>query len=261
MEKEIIDRFKKLPQFVRDAIYEDNVKEAIRVIREDYVGNDKLELEAMKDIIGLTILKDLKMEDLVGILEKDFGYDEAKSKGIALIIFRDILYPIKDYYPGVEDEILKLGGEIPKGMPKKLDEQLLKREEEMEEIREIEEKKEEEAAKDMIVSLPITELAKEYPQVESQQIGSQESIIVEGSDVPMKPEIKYWMKDYMEKAGYHMHSNLDRVQYVYHDKNTKNMNEEERRQLGLVLKSLDEEMPLPYSTKRGKIDFSKIIEE
>jgi len=168
---------------------------------------------------------------------------------------------MKDFFPGIEDEILRLGGEIPKTKPISIDQQMIKREEEMEAMSEMEEREREEAEKDMMVSLPIAELAKEYPQVESQQIGSQESIIVQGSDVPMKPEIKYWMKDYMEKAGYHMHSNLDRVQYVYHDKNTKNMNEEERRQLGLVLKSLDEEMPLPYSTKRGKIDFSKIEEE
>lgn len=248
-----------LPKFIFDSFYEDYTIDAIGKIREDYILEDEEKMNDLKDIIGLIALKQIKIEEIYGFIEK-LGFDDAKAKKISLIILGEILFPIGDFYPGVEDQIRALGGEIPKTKPISIDQQMIKREEEMNAMSEMEERREEEAAKDMIVSLPITELAKEYPQVESQQIGSQESIIVGGSDVPMKPEIKYWMKDYMEKAGYRVHSNLDRVQYVYHDKNTKNMNEEERRQLGLVLKSLDEEMPLPYSTKRGKIDFSKIEE-
>ena len=76
----------------------------------------------------------------------------------------------------------------------------------------------------------------------------------------MKPLVKYWLKDYQEKMDYVWHSNIDRAHYVYQDKNTKNMNEEERRQLNLVLKSLDEKISLPYSTRMKKIDFSKVGE-
>jgi hypothetical protein len=58
--------------------------------------------------------------------------------------------------------------------------------------------------------------------------------------------------------GYYRHSNLERVQYVYHDKNTREMNEEERKQLNLILKSVDEGTSLPYSTRMGKIDFGRV---
>ena len=102
---------------------------------------------------------------------------------------------------------------------------------------------------------------KKYPIVGEQQIGSQESIELKSMPAPMKPIIKFWLKDYKEKMGHYQHSNLERVQYAYHDKNTKNMNEEERRQLNLIFKSVDEGISLPYSTRLKKIDFSKTNEE
>lgn len=260
MKKEIKDKIKNtLPAFVMDNLYSDYSSDAIGKIIDDYIQDEET-MDDLKDIIGLIALKEIRIEEVFDFIKK-LGLDDKKAKDVTLIVLCEILFPMKDFFPGIEDVIVKLGGEIPKTKPFTIDQQMLKREKEMEEMKETEEREQEEAEKDMMVSLPINELAKEYPQVESQRIGSQESIIVQGSDVPMKPEIKYWMKDYSEKMGYFQHSNLDRVSYVYHDKNTKNMNEEERRQLSLVLKSLDEEMPLPYSTKHGKIDFAKVEEE
>ncbi len=255
MKKEIKDKIRKtLPAFVSDNLYSDYSSDAIGKIIDKYEAYDEEKMDNLKDIIGLTTLKEIKIEELFDFIKK-LELDEKKAKEIALIILCEILYPIRDYFSGIEDEILKLGGEIPKEAPKKSSEQLLKREQEMEAMGEEEERLEEERVKDIIVNSPIEDLVKNYPVVENQQIGAQESILVQGMDVPMKPVIKYWIKDYFEKMGYHTHSNLDRVQYVYHDKNTRNMNEEERRQLGLVLKSLDEGMELPYSTKKQKIDF------
>ncbi len=261
MQKEIIDRFKKMPQFVRDAIYEDNVSEATGRIKKEILHNDELEFEALKNIIGLTILKDIKIEDILNAIQDDLEFNKSKSKKITLIILQEILFPIKDYFPGIEDEILKLGGEIPKEKPKKLTEQLLKREEEMERIKELEEEKEREKMADIIINDTIENLIKKYPIVGEQQIGSQKAIELKSMPVPMKPLVKYWLKDYKEKMGYYQHSNLERVQYVYHDKNTKNMNEEERRQLNLILKSIDEGISLPYLTRMKKIDFSKTNQE
>jgi hypothetical protein len=39
------------------------------------------------------------------------------------------------------------------------------------------------------------------------------------------------------------------------------MNDEERRQLNLIVKSVDGEVDLPYSPKMKKIDFSLIQDE
>lgn len=260
MKKEIREKISKLPSFVRDSICEDYTTKAIVGINEDYFKNDEEKLEVLKNIIGLTILKDIKIEQLDEVIREGLELDDKKSIEISLIVLCEILYPINSYFPGIEDEILKLGGKIPKEKPKQLTEQLLKREEEMEKMKELEEEKERKRMADTIVSKSIEDLVSKFKAVGEQQIGNQESIKLKSMAVPMRPLIKYWLKDYREKMGYYRHSNIERVQYVYHDKNTKNMNEEERRQLNLILKSVDEGISLPYSTKTKKIDFSKIEE-
>ena len=261
MKDEIRDKLKTLPTFVLDSIYENYTTEAITKIREEYLEDDDDRSEALKNVIGLTMLKDIRVEQLFDVVKEGLKLDEEDANDVALIIFIEIFYPINNYFPGIEDEILRLGGEIPKEKPRQLTEQLLKREEEMEKMKELEEEKERKRMADTIVSRSVEDLVNKFKTVGEQQIGSQESIILKSMASPMKPLIKYWLKDYREKMGYYRHSNIERVQYVYHDKNTKNMNEEERRQLNLVLKSVDEKNPLPYSTKTKKIDFSKIEEE
>ena len=261
MRIEILDKIRKnAPEFVWDGLSEDYATDAIIKIRETYKFEQR-HVDMMTDIIGLLALKEINLEQAKDNIQSKFELDERSAKEVSLIILTEIFYPIKDYFPGIEDEILKLGGKIPKEKQKKLTEQLLKREEEMEKMKEREEEEKRERMADTIISKPIEELVKEFPVVGEYQIGSQKAIELKSMPVPMKPLIKFWLKDYKEKMGYYQHSNLERVQYVYRDKNTKNMNEEERRQLNLILKSVDEGIPLPYSTRMKKIDFSKTNEE
>ncbi|MDF1498194.1 MAG: hypothetical protein P1P85_02465 [Patescibacteria group bacterium] len=261
MDNQKPNRFQSLPSFVLDSIYEDYSLDAITRIRKEYLENDLDRNEILKGIIGYAILKDIKIEKLVEAIKEGLKLNDNKSIEVVLIILTEIFYPIKDYFPGIEDEILKLGGEIPKEKPKQFQEQLLKREEEMETMQKQEEDEEKERMADTIISGKIEDLIKKYPIVGEQIIGSQDSIELKSKPVSMKPIIKFWLEDYREKMGYYQHSNIERAQYVYHDKNTKNMNEEERRQLNLILKSVDEGMLLPYSTRIKKIDFSKTNEE
>jgi len=256
MKIEYIKKIKELPEFVQEALGGETYK-ANAKIREEYnLGDDKMSI--LSDIKAEALLKSFKIEDLFTVIKEALKLNDKTAREITLIILCEILYPIKDYFPGIKDEILKLGGEIPKTKPKKLSKQLLKRTEEMESMQEAKEREEEERMKDTIINDTIENLIKEYPKVEEQSIGSQKAIEIKGMSVLMQPLIKYWLKDYQEKMNYAWHSNIDRAHYVYQDKNTKNMNEEERRQLNLVLKSLDEKITLPYSTRMKKIDFSKI---
>ena len=257
MQIEILDRIRKgSPDFVWDGLNEDYATDAIIKMRDIYKFDQDF-VDTITDLIGLLVLKDVKIEDLFSSIKKELSLDDKIANEITLIIICEILYPIKDYFPGIEDEILKLGGEVPKVKPKKLSEQFLKREEEMEKIQRQKEEEERIRMKDTIIERPVEDLVKEFPEVGNQQIGSQKAIIIEAMPVPMKPLVKYWMQDYLEKMGHFEHSNIDRVKYVYHDKNTRTMNDEERRQLNLILKSLDEGVALAYSTRMKKIDFSK----
>ena len=257
MQIEILDRIRKeSPDFVWDGLNEDYATDAIIKIRETYKF-DQNYIDMITDAIGLIVLKDISIENLSSSIKKELNLDDKTTKEITLIILTEILYPIEDYFPGIEDEILKLGGEVPKIKPKKMSGQMLKRDEEMEEMQRRKEEEEKERMKDTIIEEPIGDLIKKFPEVGKQQIGSQKSITIEEMPIPMKPLVKYWISDYLEKMGHFEHSNIDRVKYVYHDKNTRKMNDEERRQLNLILKSLDEGISLSYSTRTKKIDFSK----
>ena len=259
MQSKYLKRIRKIPEFAQEVLG-----------GEIYIANEKIQKNCgiddkkmliLSDIKAMILLKDMRIEDLFSSIKKELNLDDKTANEITLIILCEILYPIKDYFPGIKDEILKLGGEVPKVEPKKMSGQMIKRDEEMEEIQEEEKRKEEEEMKDTIIEKPIGDLIKEFPEVGEQQIGSQKAIIIKDMPVPMKPLVKYWMQDYLEKMGNFEHSNIDRVKYVYHDKNTRTMNDEERRQLNLILKSLDEKISLTYSTRMKKIDFSKMNDE
>jgi hypothetical protein len=248
-----------LPDFVYESLLMNEGTDANSEIFEKYELDNK-QKDCMLNLNLKIIFKELTIENLPKSIEQELKTDKETSSHIALDLLVKKFYLARSYFSGIDDMILKLGGKIPKEKPKKLTEQLLKREEEMERITEMEEEKERERMADTTINDTIENLIKKYPIVGEQQIGNQEAIKLKSMPVLMKPLVKFWLKDYKEKMGYYKHSNLERVQYVYHDKNTKNMNEEERRQLNLILKSVDEEISLPYSTRMKKIDFSKTEE-
>lgn len=265
MQQELKDRIKNtLPQFVHDNLYEEHTLEANGEIIYGYIKSDDpkrdKKIEAMKDLLGYVTLKEVPLERLASEIQNRLELDEKQGVEVALIMLREIFYPVKDFFPGIDDQIIKLGGEIPKEV-KPIDEQLLKREEEIEDMEKLKEKEEAERMADATITDTIDNLMAQFPELGDMEIGSQKSIVVKNMPIDMKPMIKYWIQDYKDKMGYYKHTNLDRVQYVCHDKNTRSMNEEERRQLNLVLKSADGEAELPYSTKRKKIDFSLVSEE
>ena len=254
---EMMRKIRLLPDFVYNALLTNEGISANSEIIKKYELNDEQKNE-MLDLNLNIIFKEVAIENLSDSIEQNLKVNKEIASQVTLDLFLKKFYLAASYFPGIEDEILRLGGEIPKEKPKKLGEQLLKREEEMDRIKEEERQAEVERMADTIISKSVDELLKEFPVVGNQQIGSQESITLKTKPEPMKPLIKYWLEDYKEKMGYYNHSNIERVQYVYHDKNTKSMNEEERRQLNLILKSADEKILLPYSTKSKKIDFSRI---
>jgi len=256
---DLMKKIRLLPNFVYDSLLMNEGINANIEIIEKY----KLSDEQRKNILDMNLqimFKEVRIENLSDVIEERLKVNREIASQISLDLLVKKFYLAKDYFPGIDDEILKLGGEVPKTKPKRMNAQLLKRTEEMEAMQEAKEREEEERMKDTIINETIENLIKKYPKVGEQVIGNQKAIKIEGMPLPMKPLIKYWLKDYQEKMDYVWHSNIDRAHYVYQDKNTKNMNEEERRQLNLVLKSLDEKILLPYSTRMKKIDFSKTVE-
>ena len=256
---EMMKKIRLLPDFVYESLLMNEGIDANSEIIEKYKLSDG-QKDCMLSLNLKVIFKELTIENLSKSIEQELKIDKEIASHITLDLLVKKFYLARSYFPGIDDMILKLGGKIPKEKPRRLAQQLLKRENEMEVMKEKEKAEEKEKMADTIISKPIENLLKEFPIVGNQQIGNQKSIVLKSKDVLMKPLVKYWMEDYRIKMGQYRHSNIQRVQYVYHDKNTKNMNEEERRQLNLILKSIDEKIPLPYSTRMEKIDFSKMEE-
>ena len=262
MKQEIKDKIRDtLPAAVMDSLFSEQTAEANIAIINGYLRENEEKVGLMKDMLGLVALREIKIEDLAPEVAYRLKLEPKEAVEVALIMLREIFYPIKDFLPGIDDAITILGGEVPATIAKPLGEQFLKREDEIEEMQAQEEAEEAEKMAEAVISDYVDVLMKDYPSVGEMLIGSQKSILVKGMGMEMKPMIKYWIKDYIEKTGNYQHTNMDRIQYVCHDKNTRSMNEEERRQLNLVLRSVDREIKLPYSTKIKKIDFSLVGDE
>jgi hypothetical protein len=79
-----------------------------------------------------------------------------------------------------------------------------------------------------------------------------------GSDDLEDPTIKNWIQDYITHLGYGRHSQMQRTQYLFHSENGKNLSSQDREKLGIILKSFDENIPLPVDEENGEIVFEGI---
>jgi len=251
---EFMRKVNNLPDFVYEVIMGVEGTEVNKEVSEKFGLSDEQKSE-MLGLISEIAFKDIPIENLFSEVEKRLKVNRETAKQISLELLQKELFLVKDYFPGIEDAIKSLGGEVPKIVPKKQVQKLVDEEKIEEKQRQtIREQIEAEAKRERVVKADIKTLLKEYSSAGEQEIG-QNPIEVPSITLPVKPKIKYWVECYKEATGYGWNTNMERVKFIYHNKNTRGMNEEERRQLGLVLKSLDEGTPLTYLVKGKKIDF------
>ena len=253
---EFMKKVNNLPDFVYDAIMGVEGTKANGEISEKFKLSDDQKSEMLSLISEITF-KDIPIENLSSETEKRLKVNQEIAKQISLELLQKEFFLVKDYFPGIEDAITSLGGDVPKIIPKKQTQDLVDEEKIEERQRQtVKERIEAEAKREKVVQHDIKTLLKEYAPAGEQAIG-QNSIEAPSVALPVKPKIKYWIECYKEATGYGWNTNMERVKFIYHNKNTRGMNEEERRQLGLVLKSLDEGTPLAYLEKGKRIDFSE----
>jgi hypothetical protein len=82
-----------------------------------------------------------------------------------------------------------------------------------------------------------------------------------GSEDLEDPTIKNWLQDYVSHLGYEKHSQMDRTQYLFHSENGRDLNSQDREKLGIILRSFDENIPLPVDEENGEIVFDELISE
>lgn len=102
--------------------------------------------------------------------------------------------------------------------------------------------------------MPIRDIIQQYPKIAETEITAG-YIELQGSEDLEDPTIKNWLKDYISHLGYDRHSQMDRTQYIFHSENGKNLSSQDREKLGIILKSFDENIPLPVDEENGEIVF------
>lgn len=107
-----------------------------------------------------------------------------------------------------------------------------------------------------IATLPLLQAMSKYQGIGNQML-SAERIRIKTQLDPVRGSIFNWLKYYRDELGIGHHSSVDRGQFLFRSENGRKLNPEEREKLNLLLKSLEENLPLSVDTARQEIIFPK----
>ncbi len=105
-----------------------------------------------------------------------------------------------------------------------------------------------------IVKLPILEALKRYPDLGNQKI-SDNDIKLEIFPHPVKPSIRNWITDYRQTTGTENRGTMEKSHYLFHGSNARKLSPQELQKLSLILKSLDNHIPLAINAKKQRVIF------
>ncbi|MDP2838278.1 MAG: hypothetical protein Q8O53_03310, partial [Candidatus Moranbacteria bacterium] len=116
---------------------------------------------------------------------------------------------------------------------------------------EVEEEKRPPAA---LVRMPLLQALSKYESLGNQLI-TRERIKVKSQAEPVRPSLLYWIKYYRDELGIGHHDSVQRGNFLFRSENGKHLSAEERERVNLVLKSVEENLPLQIDTERSEIVF------
>jgi hypothetical protein len=111
-----------------------------------------------------------------------------------------------------------------------------------------------------IAKLPkmtVREIIEKHPKIADTEITSG-YVELGGSEDLSDPTIKNWIQDYVSHLGYAKHSQMQRTEYLFRSENGRGLSSQDREKLGIILKSFDENVPLPVDEENGEIVFDEI---
>ena len=104
------------------------------------------------------------------------------------------------------------------------------------------------------IELDLNEALAQYPNLGEQGI-TNNPLKLKSVSASVRPSIKNWIMDFRENMGPGKHSAIDRANYLFHSENGKKITPIERQKLSLVLKSLEEKIPLKIDAEKQTIVF------
>ena len=105
--------------------------------------------------------------------------------------------------------------------------------------------------------LQLKEALRQYPKIGEQTISSA-PLNIKIFDRPVRPSIRNWLYDYTSQLGQEPHDSMQRTNFLFRSENTKNLSSTEREKLGIILKSFDENTPLPIDTENNEVVFENL---
>lgn len=108
-----------------------------------------------------------------------------------------------------------------------------------------------------MIQITISEALKKYSEIGEQAITS-EKLELKSFPYPVRPSINNWISDYTFTVGFNNKNPMMRGNYLFHNKNTERLTEEERNRLSQILKSLDENTPISIDESSKAVLFLKM---
>lgn len=109
-------------------------------------------------------------------------------------------------------------------------------------------------------TMSVRSIIQQYPHIADMEITSG-YVELRGSDDLSDPSIKNWIHDYVLHVGQGQHAHMEQTEYLFHSENAKNLSSPDREKLGIILKSFDENIPLPVDEESREIVFDSVISE
>jgi len=124
----------------------------------------------------------------------------------------------------------------------------------------VEEVPEEEAPKHVAttIRLPLLQALSKYEQLGNQLI-TEERLKLKSQAESVRPSLLYWIKYYRDELGVGHHSSVDRGNFLFRSENGKKLTPEERERVNLVLRSVEENVPLDIDTEQSVILFPAFV--
>lgn len=105
-----------------------------------------------------------------------------------------------------------------------------------------------------IDNISIGEALVKYPKVGEQSV-TVNPLKLRYFPNPVRPSIKNWITDFHDNMGSVRHSSIDRGNYIFHSENGKKLTPIERQKISILLKSLEEGMPMAIDQETQTVIF------
>jgi len=213
------DKFRLLSKIDQDILTDDQLYLKMEELQKKF-GLSNTSTGYMSFFVRQIFFKELAIEEceakVRNMLIKTNGGDPNQAKNIVLFIQKEIL----TIQPKPQEE-----DNISDSAPKKITE-----------------------------SMPLLQALSKYENLGNQLI-TQERIKIKSQPEPVRPSLLYWIKYYRDELGVGHHSSIDRGNFLFRSQNGAKLSAEERDHVSLILRSIEENMPLTIDTEHQEVLF------